>query len=35
VPRSLFCETGLTLDGLNRMREELLALRNELTSAQN
>jgi len=34
VPHTLFCSTGLTLDGLNRMREELLALRNELTSSK-
>jgi len=34
VPRNMLCSTGLTLDGLNRMREELLAVRSELTSSK-
>ncbi len=30
VPRDLFCSTGLTLDGLNALRDTLLALRGSL-----
>jgi len=33
VPRDLFCSTGLTLDGLNQLRDNLLSLRGELTSS--
>lgn len=33
VPRDLFCSTGLTLDGLNKLRDTLLALRGELISS--
>ncbi len=33
VPRDLFCATGLTLDGLNQLRDHLLSLRGELMSS--
>ena len=33
VPRDLFCTTGLTLDGLNQLRDTLTALRGQLNSS--
>ena len=33
VPRDLFCATGLTLDSLNQLRDNLFALRGELMSS--
>lgn len=33
VPRDMFCATGLTLDGLNQLRDTLLDLRGELMAA--
>ena len=34
VPRDLFCSTGLTLDGLNQLRDTLVALRGQLSSSR-
>ena len=33
VPNGIFCATGLTLDGINQLRDVLLSLRGELTSS--
>src|SRR5277367_5381287 len=33
VPRNLFCSTGLTLDGLNQLRDTLLSLRGSLSAS--
>ena len=33
VPRDLFCAIGMTLDGINQLRDNLLTLRGQLTSS--